>query len=372
MTRIANGLIAGLIVALAITPTWGGPPPNPTDSDDNGNTAGGTAALQSLTDGIVNTAFGRSALFSNTTGNFNSAGGVSTLSHNTTGSRNTATGAFALIDNTTGDENTAAGASALGSNTTGSFNSATGVNALFFNTVGEDNTATGHSALVSNTTGSSNTAAGADALQSNIGGDENTAAGSFSLANNATGSRNTAIGFEALRDSTGNQNVAVGHGAGAALESGNRNIYLGHPGVASESRTMRLGSSQTRTFIAGVASTGVFGDAVRINANGQLGVQVSSARYKRNIEPMGTSSDGVFKLRPVTYVYNDDDQGTRQYGLIAEEVVTVYPELVTRTETGDVQGVRYEELIPMLLNELQRQQRELTELRNLVGELQSR
>jgi hypothetical protein len=259
-----------------------------------------------------------------------------------------------LQSNTAGEENTATGSRALASNTTGSFN-----------------TATGTAALQSNVSGFDNTAAGAGSMAANTTGEENTAAGSFSLAENDTGSRNTAFGFSALRDSTGNGNIAVGHGAGAALVNGNRNIYLGHPGVTSESRTIRLGSGQTRTFIAGVASTGVSGAAVRINSNGLLGVQVSSARYKRNIEPMGASSDGLFELRPVTYTYTDDEQGTRQYGLIAEEVV-VYPELVTRTEAGDVQGVRYEELIPMLLNELQRQHRELVELRNLVGELRSR
>ena len=104
MKRIVDGLVAGLIVTLAFTSSWGGPPPNPTDSDNNGNTAGGTDALQALTQGVVNTGFCRSALFSNTEGNFNSAVGVSTLAHNTTGSRNTATGAFALIENITGDE----------------------------------------------------------------------------------------------------------------------------------------------------------------------------------------------------------------------------------------------------------------------------
>ena len=148
----------------------------------------------------------------------------------------------------------------------------------------------------------------------------------------------------------------MGHGAGAALTSGNKNIYLGHPGAASESKTMRLGSVQTKTFIAGVTTAAVTGTNVVINASGQLGVPLSSARYKRDIETMGARSEGLLKLRPVTFVYKQDEQGVRQYGLIAEEVATVYPELVTHTATGEVQAVRYQELIPMLVNEVQRQQ----------------
>jgi len=125
---------------------------------------------------------------------------------------------------------------------------------------------------------------------------------------------------------------------------------------------------------------------VVINTAGQLGVPLSSARYKRDIEPMGGRSDGVLKLRPVTFVYKQDEQGVRQYGLIAEEVAAVYSELVTHTATGEVQAVRYQELIPMLVNEVQRQQhvierlerpqhvtehlqRELAELRSLVGQM---
>ena len=161
---------------------------------------------------------------------------------------------------------------------------------------------------------------------------------------------NTALGYQALQNSTGNKNIAVGAEAGAALTSGNKNIYLGHPGAASESRTMRLGSVQTKTFIAGVTTAAVTGTNVVINASGQLGVPLSSARYKRDIETMGARSAGLLKLRPVTFAYTHDGPGVRQYGLIAEEVATVYPELVTHTATGEVQAVRYQELIPMLVN----------------------
>ena len=139
-----------------------------------------------------------------------------------------------------------------------------------------------------------------------------------------------------------------------------------------------------------MATTPVSGTNVTINANGQLGTLLSSARYKRDIDTMGARSEGLLKLRPVTFVYKQDEQGVRQYGLIAEEVATVYPELVTHTAAGEVQAVRYQELIPLLLNEVQRQQqamerqqqamerqqqvtehlqRELAELRSLVGQM---
>jgi hypothetical protein len=284
--------------------------------------------------------------------------------------------ANALFSNTTGAFNTASGVSALSANTTGNFNTATGLEALYSNTTGGGLNASGARALYFNTTGNDNTASGALALYHNSLGSNNTASGVSALEQNLSGSSNTAIGYQALRSSTGNQNIAIGQGAGAALLTGNKNIYLGHPGANFDAKTMRLGSAQTKTFIAGVTTAAVTGTTVVISANGQLGVPLSSARYKRDIETMGARSEGVLKLRPVTFVYKQDQQRGRQYGLIAEEVAAIYPELVTHTATGEVQGVRYQELIPMLVNELQRQQhvtehlrRELAELRSLVGQM---
>ena len=216
--------------------------------------------------------------------------------------------------------------------------------------------------------GGGNTASGASALISNTMGDDNSAAGVQALFSNTTGSKNTAVGSGALFNGTGSKNIAIGFKAGTNLASGNNNIYLGHAGGVSESKTMRLGSVQTSTFIAGVATANVSGTTVMIDANGHLGVALSSARYKRDIAAMGARSAGVFRLRPVTFAYRDGAPGTVHYGLIAEEVAAVYPELVTRTVTGEVQAVRYQELIPMLLNELQHQQQELAELRALVGQ----
>ena len=302
-------VLTGLILMLGGAPSWGAPPNNDV-SDAAGNTAGGTGAL-----------------FSNTTGSFNTADGFDALVSNTTGTLNTASGAFALFSNTTGGFNTASGVDALFSNSTGGFNTASGVFTLFSNTTGGFNTASGFEALFSNTTGGSNTAVGFNAL---------------------------------LFNRTGTNNIAVGVGAGGTLTNGSHNIYLGNSrAVATESNTMRLGEIQTQTFIAGIVGVPVSGSAVLISNTGQVGIQASSRRYKRDIQPMGTHSRGLHQLRPVIFRYKQDAQDERQYGLIAEEVAKVYPELVTRGATGEVEAVRYHEVIPMLLNEVQHQQRQL-------------
>src|SRR5262249_51324359 len=181
------------------------------------------------------------------------------------------------------------------------------------------------------------------------------------LYSNATGSYNTALGYQALYNSTGSRNLALGYNAGYKLTSGDKNIYVGNSGVASESATMRLGSAQTRTFITGIRGVhlGRTGVAVVINSSGQLGTLVSSARYKHDIQDMREGSQGLYHLRPVTFRYKQDAQGQQQYGLIAEEVAKVYPELVVKGADGKVESVQYHELIPMLLNEVQRQRQKL-------------
>ena len=324
-----TAVVAGLALMLHSTPSWGqpvcvAPGCNPTTSDANNNTAGGTNSLVSNAGGLNNTAFGEQA-----------------LQHNTTGGNNTAVGGQALRFNTTGDNNTATGISALTANTSGIRNTAVGSIALFQNTTGSNNTASGSSAL----------------------------------AFNVTGSRNTAVGDRALSHSTGTKNIGIGYQAGSTLTSGNNNIFIGNQGVGDEFQTIRIGTEQTRTFIAGIVTAGVSGATVIVDGNGQLGITPSSARYKQNITPMGTQSEKLLQLQPVTFAYKDDTHGTTRYGLIAEEVATVYPELVARTATGEVQTVKYQELIPMLLNELQRQhqalqsqQKELAELRALMGQ----
>jgi len=234
-------------------------------------------------------------------------------------------------------------------------------------TTGSENTAYGETALYT-TTGSYNTAVGGLAL-AYTAGSYNTALGYQALYNTRTAViSDTALGTFALYNlTTGGHNLAVGTKAGLNLTSGDYNIYLGHQGGSSESSTMYLGQGQTRAFIAGVYNVALSSGSPRpvyINSNGQLGVGItSSARYKRDIHEIGEGSQGVYQLRPVTFRYKQDPQGQRQYGLIAEEVAKVYPELVTKGADGKVESVQYHELIPMLLNEVQHQQREIAEFR---------
>jgi hypothetical protein len=329
----------------------------------NGNTASGTGALLKNTFGGGNTASGDQALQSNTTGDGNTASGAHALRGNTTGGGNTASGANALLNNTTGGGNTASGANALLNNTTGFENTASGANALLNDTMGGDNTASGYDALTSNTTGSGNTASGDFALVSNTMGNDNIAIGDDSLNANSMGSDNIAIGATALtNNTTGNDNIAIGMGAAEVIQTGSGNIDIGsYFSQFDESDTIRIGNSvsgppvQNTTFIAGISGTPVTGDVVEVNSLGQLGIATSSARYKHDIRDMGGASGGLMKLRPVTFRYKNDPSGTLEYGLVAEEVQRVYPNLVTHGPDGKLQSVRYLELTALLLNELQKQ-----------------
>jgi hypothetical protein len=342
------------------------------------NTGMGTGALGGPTPvnltGSDNTAVGFQALFSNTTGSFNTAAGFKALVANTTGSNNTGLGLHALWSNTTGNENTASGVNALLYNTSGYDNTASGVNALLSNTSGYDNTASGFQSLYSNTTGDYNTAAGYQALYSN-NGYSNTASGYEALYSN-TGSSNTATGVHALANSTtGSNNTGIGYHAGVNLTTGSNNIDIGSPGTAGDNNLIRLGvqGTQTATFIAGIYGHSLTGSEVVVTSSGELGVVSSSERFKTAIAPMGSNTEKLGQLRPVTFKLKADATGTRQYGLIAEEVAMVYPELVIRNEAGRIDGVRYDELAPMLLNEVQKQAAEIRALKvqaQAVGEMQ--
>ena len=243
---------------------------------------------------------------------------------------------------------------ALERNTTGDYNTANGASALFLNTTGEDNTANGGSALFSNTTGIRNTASGSLALFNNTTGDENTAVGSGALFSNTTGFENTAIGDNTLsNNTTGSLNIALGHLAGFNLTTGGSNIDIGNSGVAGESATIRIGQSQTRTFIAGIRGR-TTGNAnavtVLIDSAGQLGTISSSRRFKSEIKAMDNASEAIHALKPVTFRYKSDKTGTPQFGLIAEEVAEVNPDLEVRDEDVDISTVRYEAVNAMLLN----------------------
>ena len=280
---------------------------------------------------------------------------------------NTATGFQALRNNDGGEDNTANGVDALFSNLAGHSNTASGVDALNSNTTGNFNTATGDSALFSNTTASDNTANGVSALFFNTTGIQNTAAGALALSNNANGSNNTADGFQALANNkTGSNNVALGSNAGRNLTTGSNNIDIGALGVAGEANTIRIGKSgtQQKTFIAGISGkTVASGVGVIINANGQMGTVQSSARFKQDIKPMAQSSEAVLKLKPVTFRYQRDldPDSIPQFGLVAEEVEKVNPDLIVRDEDGKVMTVRYEAVNAMLLNEFLKEHRKVEE-----------
>jgi len=232
------------------------------------------------------------------------------------------------------------------------------------NVSGYNNTAVGAFALQSNVTGYYNTGNGWNGLHGNTVGSQNTAGGSLALYSNATGSYNSAKGTKALYNNTsGSYNTALGFYAGYNLTTGVSNIDIGNQGMAGESAVIRIGTQGTQVgaFIAGINGSAISGSEVVINGSGRLGVVVSSARYKRDITDMGNSTDGLMKLHPVTFEYKSDPQRVKQYGLVAEEVDKVYPELVVHNDDGTVESVRYSMLTSMLLNVVQKQQAELVE-----------
>src|SRR6266496_1651376 len=321
-----------------------------------GNTAIGSLALSSNTFGQSNTAIGQQALAHNTTGSSNTATGFVALNKNTTGSFNTATGRGALFNNTLADNNTATGYRALNKNTTGHDNVATGVQALYLNTMGNFNTATGNLALSANTTGSSSTAMGHRALMS------------------STGTSNTAIGAGALLSNlTGSNNIALGTDAGFSLTAGSYNIDIGNSGVGGEANTIRIGTTgnQTNTYIAGISGATVpTGVAVIVDANGHLGTTTSSGRFKEAIKPMDKVSEAILALKPVIFQYKHelDPEGIPQFGLVAEQVEKVNPDLVARDDQGKPYSVRYEAVNAMLLNEFLKEHRKVEKLEATVAQ----
>jgi hypothetical protein len=341
------------------------------------NTANGSGALSSNTAGKHNTANGVDALLNNTTGTHNTANGDGALAYNTTGNNNTATGVEALLGQypSTGSNNTANGYRALYSYTTGHDNVANGVNALLNNSTGSNNTANGRGALNKNTTANNNTADGYQALNNNNTGQNNTATSFQALFSNTTGSNNTAIGENALYNSTGSGNIAVGINAGTGVSTGNDNIDIGSPGMVSESNKIRIGTVgvQNAIFVAGIYNVNEGGTikAVYINSNGQLGTQApaSSRRFKKEIKPMDKASEAILALKPVTFQYKSDSSGTPQFGLIAEEVAKVNPDLVVRDENGEIYTVRYDAVNAMLLNEFLKERQKVEQLQKQVEAL---
>jgi hypothetical protein len=297
---------------------------------------------------------------------------------------NTAEGAGALFSLTTGTNNTAIGDTALNHNTIGFNNTAIGNTALFTNSSGQRNTATGHNSLLSNTTGSYNTADGAGALKYTTTGTYNTANGYGALNNNTSGLGNTADGAGALfHNTTGRLNIVLGAAAGQNLTTGNNNIDISNPSVAAESNIIRIGNelaftdvvgivhpAHTKTFIAGIHGATTSGAVtVYVNSSGQLGTLPSSARFKHDIHSMDKASEVILSLKPVTFHYKAeiDPKGVPQFGLVAEEVEKVNPDLVTRDDQGKVYTVRYEAVNAMLLNEFLKEHSTVQEMKSTLA-----
>ena len=384
-TSIPPALITLALACFALVQNAQAVVPAPDGGYPGFTTAEGTKALQNLTTGSANTAVGWFSLFSNAGGSFNTAAGAGTLLFNTgnqntafgaaallfntTGINNTAVGATALLHNTIAEENTATGAFALSSNTEGDFNTATGAFALWVNTIGERNTATGDSAMFSNTTGSRNTATGNAALGQNTTGHDNTATGTGALAANTVANSNTATGVGALANSNTDNNTATGFNALF------NNIDIGNIDHAGESGVIRIGTggTQTSTLIAGIFGVGFGTDPVFVSSNGQLGVGVSSARFKTEIKPMDKVSEAILALKPVTFRYKQemDPKAMLRFGLVAEEVAEVNPDLVGRDAKGQVQTVHYEAVNAMLLNEFLKEHKKVEEQQATIAALES-
>jgi Chaperone of endosialidase len=351
-------LVPLLTCSLLVSARAVNPPPD--GGYPGGNTAEGQNALLNLSTGTYNTAVGFSSLKRNTVGTLNTAIGVNALSFNNAGRENTATGVNALYSNAIGFDNTANGVYALFYNYFGAANTATGAYALFNNTGGSSNAATGYGALYSNTTGFQNTATGTGALTNHITGDGNTAVGSGALIGNLVGSLNTALGENAGSQLNGG-------------ESNNIDIGANVDGVSGESNTIRIGNADiTDTFISGISGTTVAsGAAVLVGSNGQLGTVTSSKRFKDNIKPMDKASEALLALKPVTFRYKKeiDPAGISQFGLIAEEVAKVNPDLVVRDKEGTLYTVRYDAVNAMLLNEFLKEHRKVEQLEKQVETL---
>jgi hypothetical protein len=391
---IAIFLVAFGLVCFELPSTAQAVRPAPDGGYPGMNTAEGDNALLSLTTGVNNTAIGWSSLKSITISMNNTAVGAGSLLHNTANG-NTATGSGALLNNISGYQNTADGAFALNHNN-GFENTATGYQALYTNTQGDSNTATGYHALYSNTTGADNNAFGAfalfsmdagdfnnahgrEALTANIDGQENEAFGDESLASSVHDSGNTAVGDSSLFSlNGGDRNTALGISAGEFIVDGSDNVCLGGEAgqeIVHASRVICIGAHgldvSDTTWINNVydvtTQSGITAPVI-VSADGQLGTVASSERFKKDIATMGKASDSILALNPVTFHYKSDKTNTPQFGLIAEDVEKVDPDLVMRDKEGKPYSVRYDQVNAMLLNEFLKEHKAFVQEQRKVQE----
>ncbi len=340
------------------------------------NLAVGASALPVVTTGVRHTALGVNALAATTGGIDNVAVGYAALDANINGSLNVAVGSGALGTMAAGIQNTAVGYNALLTANSANSNVAVGAAALQQTTTGGDNVAVGHDAMRNNQDGQNNVAVGRQALRNGTAGNYNVALG-FNTMITGNGSNNVAIGLGALPSATGDGNIAIGVTAGNFLALSN-NIMIGHLGDAAgtDAGTIRLGTpvTHTRAFVAGITGVTVANSAAVLvdSTTGQLGIFSSSGRFKQDVTTLGDVSGRVQALRPVSFVYKPEFGGDGreiQYGLIAEEVATVLPELVSRNADGEIQTVKYHLLPALLLAEIQRLEGERAKMAVELGEL---
>ena len=254
-----------------------------------------------------------------------------------------------------------------------------------FTNTSSDNTGLGYLALSSLTTGSAgagqNAACGSGSSQAMTSGFNNASFGYNSLNLATTGNGNSAFGSGSLSALVGGStNTALGYNSGNAYTgSESNNITIMNAGTAAESNVCRIGTEGTGSgqvstcYIAGIRNATVTGSAVLVSTSGQLGLVASSIRFKENVEDMGDSSSPVMKLRPVTFNYNfgnPEENAIRQFGLIAEEVEKIMPELVGYNDKGQIQTVHYHVLPSILLNEMQKQQKLIDRLESMISELE--
>src|SRR6266542_1262326 len=368
-TRIPNcrpclrrGFFPLLLVCFGLAPMAQAVGPDTDGNIPGSNNGEGIGVLVSRTTGVWNTGTGFEALNHLTAGNQNTATGLRALFSDINGGFNTATGVLSLFSNTAGFFNSATGAYSLANNTVASFNTANGYGALYFNTEGSNNTGIGSAALYHNTNGGENTAVGRQALISNTIGSKNTANGFQALYFNSTGAQNTANGYAALGfNTTGEGNTALGYFAGVNITgTGNVCIGAGVEGGAGVNNTTWI-----RNGYDSVAS----GRAVYVDSDNKIGTLSSSRCYKDEIRPIAKASEAILSLRPVSFRYKKELDPTRSlsFGLIAEEVAQVDPDLVTPDRDGKPETVRYDAVNAMLLNEFLKEHRTAQELKSNVA-----
>src|SRR4029077_11094193 len=211
-----------------------------------------------------------------------------------------------------------------------------------------------------------NTAVGNLALAHNIHGSSNVAIGPAAL-NNATLDENTAVGDLALLFSTGRANTALGFRAGQSVTTANNVICIGD--------NVEGANVDNSCFIGNISGQpAVGGDPVFVTSAGKLGTitAISSARFKDEITPMNQASEAILGLKPVTFRYKKeiDPNGIPQFGLVAEEVEKVNPDLVKRDREGNLQTVRYDAVNAMLLNDCLKEHRKVKKLESTISQQQ--